>query len=234
MNTYKPPINSKIHIESKGNELAITLPHRVASFSDKFCIAVYFISSIFLIFLSFLFIQEIFREKNITNDELFWLVMLILGGSGALWTLNIIFRKKISETIILKPQELLFNSGVSPIYCNERQDKLMSYSYLQKSSKAFSRQDLNSLVLSKIEGDSLYLLTFEDDSKKNIFFAYLMTNEERKWLYETILKFYNLENSYKVIVMEESRPRKRKEHLFIWIVSILRLFFVVTSVMRSM
>jgi hypothetical protein len=36
MNNYKAPTNSKIHIESKDNELFITLPYRVASNWDKF------------------------------------------------------------------------------------------------------------------------------------------------------------------------------------------------------
>jgi len=232
--TYKIPTNSKIQLTSKENELLITLPHRVASGWDSISRILAFLSSILLMFLCFALVKTLWLKENITNDELFWLVVFLVGGWGALWQISILFRKKVSETIRLTPTELVFDAGVSPLYGAKREDALTGYGYLKKRRKVFSRQDLKSLVLSKTKDDELYLLTFEDDVNKNIFFAYRTSNEERKWLYETILNFYGLEDLYRVVAMDESKPRKQREQLFIWIVSILGVFFVVGSVMRSM
>ena len=232
--TYKLPTNSKIHIDSKKNELLITLPYRVASGWDKFTLAIAFFSSIFMTVLCFSAVQKLLFTKSITNDELFWLILFIVGGGVALWQINLIFRKKTPETLILTPTELFFNSGRSPLYGAEKQDELMHYSYLKKRTKVFICQDLEFLVLSKTKDESLYLLSFEDDLKQDVFFAYRMTNEERIWLYETILKFYGLEDYYTVIEMDESKPKKRIMSLFIWIIFFYGFFFLVASVMRSM
>jgi len=212
----------------------ITLPHRVASDGDNFSRLFAFLNSALLLFLCYSTVKTVWLKENITNSELFWLIVFLLAGWGALWQISILFRKKVSETIRLTPTELVFDSGVSPLYGAKREDALTGYGYLKKRRKVFSRQDLKSLVLSKTKDDELYLLTFEDDANKNIFFAYRTSNEERKWLYATILNFYGLDDSYRVVAMDESKPRKQREQLFIWIVSILGVFFVVGSVIRSM
>jgi len=230
MNKYKIPTNSKIQLSSKGNELLIILPHRAALDGDNFSRLFTFLNSAFLMFLCSFAVKTVWLKENITNGELFWLIVFLLGGWVALWEISILFRKKVSETIHLKPNELIFDAGVSPLYGFERQDGLTRYEYLKKRHKVFSRQDLKSLVLSKTKDDELYLLTFEDDVNKNIFFAYKTSNEERKWLYETILNFYDLDDSYRVVAMDESKPRKKK----IWVILFVGLLFVLSSVMRSM
>jgi len=228
--TYKIPTNSKIQLTPKENELLITLPHRVASGWDSISRILAFLSSILLMFLCFALVKTLWLKENITNDELFWLIVFLLGGWGALWQISILFRKKVSETIRLTPNELVFDAGVSPLYGGEREDSLMRYNYLKKRRKVFSRQDLKSLVLSKTKDDELYLLTFEDDANKNIFFAYRTSNEERKWLYETILNFYGLDDLYRVVAMDESKSQKEK----IWVILFVGLLFLLSSVMRSM
>jgi len=228
--TYQIPSNSKIQLTSKESELLIILPHRVASSWDNFSRILAFFTSMLLMFLCFALVKTLWIKGDITNDELFWLILFLLGGWVALWQISILLRKKVSETIRLTPTELVFNSGVSPLYGAEREDSLMRYNYLKKRHKVFSRQDLKSLVLSKTKDDELYLLTFEDDVNKNIFFAYRTSNEERKWLYETILNFYDLDDLYRVIATDESKPRKKK----IWIILFVGLLFVLSSVMRSM
>jgi len=228
--TYKTPTNSKIQLTPKENELLITLPHRVASGWDSFSRILAFFTSMLLMFLCFVLVKTLWLKENITNDELFWLIVFLLGGWGALWQISILFRKKVSETIRLTPTELVFDSGVSPLYGAKREDALTGYGYLKKRRKVFSRQDLKSLVLSKTKDDELYLLTFEDDVNKNIFFAYRTSNEERKWLYETILNFYGLDDLYRVVAMDESKSQKEK----IWVILFVGLLFLLSSVMRSM
>jgi len=219
--TYKIPTNSKIQLTPKENEFLITLPHRVASDGDNFSRLFAFLNSTLLLFLCYSTVKTVWLKENITNSELFWLIVFLLGAWGALWQISILFRKKVSETIRLTPTELVFDAGVSPLYSFERQDGVTRYNYLKKRRKVFSRQDLKSLVLSKTKDDELYLLTFEDDANKNIFFAYRTSNEERKWLYETILNFYDLDDSYRVVAMDESKPQKEK----IWVILFVGLLF---------
>ena len=202
------PKDSEITIESRGNEITITLPYRKSNKNDIFCNTINVLIAFITLILGTSAMFTINFSEKISNSEWFWLILFLLGGVAILWQLYITFRKTIKEKIVLKPKELFFDSGISPFYCAEKQDTLMRYSFTTRYQKSFSLQELDSLVLTKTKDDSLYLLTFEK-SKESIFLAYRMRNDERKWLYQTILKYYGLENSYRVVEMDESRPKKR-------------------------
>jgi len=213
----KIPNDSNITIESKGNELIIILPYRKSNGNDIFCNGIYIISSLLMIILILGSVSDMIHSSNISGDKWFWLLLTVLVGFLGVWQLYTIFRKIVDEKIILKPKELFFDSGVSPLYCAEKQDTLMRYSFTTRYQKTFSLQELDSLVLTKTKDNSLYLLTFEK-SEKSIFLAYRMRSDEKKWLYRTILKYYSLEGSFQVMKMDESRPRKKKIFILAWIV----------------
>ena len=204
----KVPNNSEITIESRGNELTIILPYRKSNGNDMFCKGI----NVVLFFMALIFggsaISIIKSSSYISNYEWFWLILFMLMPFLGLWSLYITLRQTTHGKIVLKPKELFFDSGISPLYCAEKQDSLMRYSYIGRYERTFSLQELKLLVLTKTKDDSLYLLTFEK-SKKPIFFGYRMRNDEKKWLYRIILKYYESEGSYRVMKIDESRPKEK-------------------------
>ena len=226
IDSNKLPEKSDIAIEKNRNEITIILPYRKGNSNDIFCNGINVIGSVIVLILGANVISTINHSANISNDEWFWLILFLLMGVVILWQLYITFRKTTYEQIILKPEELFFDSGISPLYCNEKKDILMRYNYTTHYQKTFFIQELTSLVLTKTKDDSLYLLTFEK-SEKVIFFGFRMTDEERKWLYRTILNYYGLEYLYKVIQMDESKPKKKKLFILAWIVVLFTLPYII-------
>ena len=205
----KVPENSDITIEQIGDELTIILPYRKSNGNDMFCKGI----NVVLFFMALIFggsaISIIKSSSYISNYEWFWLILFMLMPFLGLWSLYITLRQTTHGKIVLKPKELFFDSGISPYYCAEKQDALTPrYSHISRQQRTFSIQELKSLVLTKTKDDLLYFLTFEK-SKKPIFLGYRMRNDEKKWLYRIILKYYESEGSYRVMKIDESRPKEK-------------------------
>ena len=194
---YNLPIYSNIMLEKSEDELTIILPYRELNGSEQFFRKLFFLGAIVLIILSLNDLNIIYTSKNISDDEWSWLLSLSFGGLIALRYFYIFFRKTVDEKIILKPNELVFDSGNSPLYEYEKQDKITGYTYTWRRKIIFRLQYIESLTLNKTKNDLAHVLSIKNH-EKYIFLGYRMSNDEKEWLYRSILKFYNLEHLYHI------------------------------------
>jgi len=194
---YKTLNNSEIQLAFKDNELTIILPYRELNGSEQLFRKILFIFAIVSILLSLHALNTIYTSKNISDDEWSRLLFLAFGGLMSLWYFYLFFRKVVPEKIILKPNELVFDSGNSPLYGYEKQDKITGYTYTWRRKIIFRLKYIESLTLSKTKNDLAHIL-FIENPIKYIFLGYRMSKEEKEWLYRTILKYYNLEHLYHI------------------------------------
>ena len=186
-----PPNGSKISVTMDSGDPLIVVPHESPGASR------YFVGLFLLFWLGgwyFGFSHAIsdLRSGGANGFLLFWLGGWTVGGGFAIYYLYRMFRPSVPESLRLRLNGVVYNSGVPPLQVQygdtTRKDAWKSY-FPKRARIQLDRRQLASLRLR--ETDAGNRLTV-DAGADRLEIAQSAGEIEREWLYRTLAKRYSL------------------------------------------
>lgn len=187
-----PPKGSKIEVSFHKGYETITIPHSSGG-------VIRYFAGIFMLFWlggwisgGLTTIGEITDGKADVNAfDLFWLGGWAVSCVFVVYFLYRMFRKSVSEKLLLNRSNLTYDSGIPPVHIGASSDSKKnpwSMLFAKREKVEFQPREVKSLRLREVEAGNRLTI---DNGDKRLEIGHSSTEVEREWLYEYLQRNYS-------------------------------------------